>query len=86
MFTLGASHMAQMHNSVFRGYNSIYLQAPHIADGEKQDFIRYCLAWYKLVKTHAAAEEANLFPFTEKLLDDKTVWGETHHEHGKEPP
>jgi len=82
MFRLGASEMAQMHNSVFRGYNSIYLQAPYIQETEKSDFIGYCLTWYKLVETHAKDEEANLFPKVEELLGDK-VFAETHKEHGR---
>jgi hemerythrin-like domain-containing protein len=83
MFTSGASHMCQMHNSIFRGYNSIYQQAAHIKDGDKADFVGYCLSWYKFVKTHADDEEANLFPMVEKLLDDSTIWGDTHKEHGE---
>jgi hemerythrin-like domain-containing protein len=73
--------MAQMHNSIFRGYNSIYLQAPYIRETEKSDFIGYCLTWYKLVETHAKDEESNLFPLVEELLGDK-VFAETHKEHG----
>lgn len=81
MFTIGASHMCQMHNSIFRGYNSIYQQAAHIKDGDKASFIGYCLTWYKFVKTHADDEEANLFPLVEQFLEDKNVWADTHKEH-----
>jgi hypothetical protein len=78
--------MCMMHNSIFRGYNSIYLQAPHVRDQDKQDFIGYCLTWYKFVSTHAADEEANLFPLAERVLRDEALFGETHKEHGTTLP
>jgi hemerythrin superfamily protein len=82
MFTVGASHMGNMHNSIFRGYNSIYHQAPHVLQADKAGFIGYCSTWYKFVKTHADDEEASLFPKVEELLKDKSIWAETHKEHG----
>jgi hemerythrin-like domain-containing protein len=74
--------MALLHNSIFRGYNSIYQQAPHIKDADKSDFIGYCLTWFKFVKSHHDDEEENLFTKIEELLQDKDIWAETHKEHG----
>jgi hemerythrin-like domain-containing protein len=74
--------MALLHNSIFRGYNSIYLQAPHVQDADKADFIGYALTWFKFVKSHHDDEEESLFTKIEELLDDKTVFEETHKEHG----
>lgn len=82
IFVSGASHMALLHNSIFRGYNSIYLQAPHVRDADKADFVGYALTWFKFVKSHHDDEELNLFTKIEDLLDDKTVFEETHKEHG----
>ncbi|KAH8595765.1 hypothetical protein B0O99DRAFT_594086 [Bisporella sp. PMI_857] len=82
LFTAGASHMCILHNSKFRGYNSIYQQAPHIAESEKLDFIGYCLTWYKFLISHADNEENSLFPRTEELLEDRTIFEESHKEHG----
>ncbi|KAI1175611.1 hypothetical protein F4777DRAFT_549255 [Nemania sp. FL0916] len=81
MFTTGATHMALLHNSIFRGYNSIYQQAPHVKDADKYDFIGYALTWHKFVKSHHDDEEASLFPKVEELLKDKTIWEGTHKEH-----
>lgn len=81
LFSTGASHMALLHNSIFRGYNSIYLQAPHVKDADKPDFVGYCLTWYKFVKSHHDDEEESLFTKVEDLLDDKAVFEETHKEH-----
>lgn len=81
LFTTGASHMALLHNAVFRGYNSIYLQAPHVKDVEKDDFVGYCLTWFKFVKSHHDDEEQTLFPKVEALLD-ANVFEDTHKEHG----
>ncbi|EGZ76907.1 hypothetical protein NEUTE2DRAFT_52908 [Neurospora tetrasperma FGSC 2509] len=81
IFTSGATHMALLHNSIFRGYNSIYQQAAHVADQDKADFVGYCLTWYRFVKSHHDDEEQSLFPKIEDLLQDKTVFDETHKEH-----
>ncbi|KUI57384.1 hypothetical protein VP1G_04661 [Cytospora mali] len=81
LFSTGASHMALLHNSIFRGYNSIYLQAPHVQEADKADFIGYTLTWYKFVKSHHDDEEQSLFTKVEELLEDKTIFEETHREH-----
>ncbi|KAK3329934.1 hypothetical protein B0H66DRAFT_466381 [Apodospora peruviana] len=81
IFTSGATHMALLHNSILRGYNSIYQQAPHILDHDRADFISYCLVWHKFVKSHHDDEEETLFTKVEELLNDKTVFVETHKEH-----
>lgn len=75
--------MAMVHNSIFRGYNTIYHQASHVKDVDKADFVGYCLTWYKLVHTHAENEEAGLFLRTEELLGDETIFVESHEEHGE---
>ncbi|KAI2628171.1 hypothetical protein GGS21DRAFT_528061 [Xylaria nigripes] len=81
IFTTGATHMALLHNSIFRGYNSIYQQAPNIKDAEKVDFIGYALTWFKFVKSHHDDEEVSLFTKVEEVLDDETIWEDTHKEH-----
>ena len=80
--------MALLHNSALRGYNSIYLQAPHVKPADYADFIGYCLTWHKFVKHHHDDEEANLFPKVLKVLgkEDKDVWATTHEEHGTPLP
>lgn len=82
MWTEGASHMCNVHNSVFRGFNSIYLQAEHVQDQDKADFVGYCLTWYKFVSTHAMEEKEVLFPAVEKMLGE-AVFQDTHKEHGE---
>ncbi|KAH8655763.1 hypothetical protein BX600DRAFT_483020 [Xylariales sp. PMI_506] len=81
MWTAGASHMCNMHNAMFLGYNSIYNQALHVNDASKADFIGYCLAWHKFVISHAENEETSLFLRVEQLLDDNTIFQEAHAEH-----
>ncbi|KAK0730200.1 hypothetical protein B0H67DRAFT_25699 [Lasiosphaeris hirsuta] len=81
IFTSGATHMALLHNSIIRSYNSIFLQAPLVLSQDKADFIGYSLAWYRFVKSHHDDEEANLFTKVEELLEDKTVFDESHKEH-----
>ncbi|KAF2812276.1 uncharacterized protein BDZ99DRAFT_383436 [Mytilinidion resinicola] len=82
-FTIGASHMAVLHNAMLRGYNSIYLQAPHVKPEDYADFIGYSLTWFKFVKGHHDDEEANLFPKVVEVLgkEDGEIWGKTHGEH-----
>jgi hemerythrin-like domain-containing protein len=74
--------MAHIHNAILRGYNSIYLQAPHVKDVDKAAFVGYALTWYRFVKSHHDDEENELFPAVEQVLNDKEIWGETHKEHG----
>ncbi|KAI0126850.1 hypothetical protein BJ170DRAFT_630248 [Xylariales sp. AK1849] len=81
IFTTGATHMALLHNSIFRGYNSIYQQAPHVKPDDKSAFVGYCLTWFKFVKSHHDDEEDNLFTKIETLLDDKSIWADTLKEH-----
>ncbi|OAQ88871.1 hemerythrin HHE cation binding domain-containing protein [Purpureocillium lilacinum] len=85
MWTEGASHMCNLHNAIFRGYNSMYLQAPHVRDADKADFLGYCRTWSKFVRTHADKEEGELFPDAERLLKDE-VFKHTHEEHGRSHP
>ena len=82
LFTTGATHMALLHNSILRGYNSIYLQAPHVQEADKAAFIGYSLTWFKFVKSHHDDEEETLFTKVEELLNDKEVFADTHKEHG----
>ncbi|KAL1297869.1 hypothetical protein AAFC00_006392 [Neodothiora populina] len=81
IWTTGATHMALIHNAILRGFNSVYLQAPHVKPGDYSDFIGYSLAWYKLVKSHHDDEEAELFPKVEGVLNEKGIWEETMLEH-----
>lgn len=81
-FTTGATHMALLHNSILRGFNSIYNQIPYIQEDDKSDFVGYSLTWYKFVKSHHDDEEANLFSKIEDLLQDRSVFAESYKEHG----
>ncbi|KAJ2975009.1 hypothetical protein NQ176_g5754 [Zarea fungicola] len=81
LFTAGATHMALVHNSMIRGFNSIYLQAPYIDEKLSPDFIGYSLTWAKFVASHHHDEEDNLFGKVSELLDDKDIWTETKKEH-----
>lgn len=75
--------MCLLHNSIIRGFNSIYQQAPHVPESETAHFIGYALTWHRFVESHHDDEEANLFTKVEEVLDDKNIWAETHEEHGK---
>ncbi|KAF1833411.1 hypothetical protein BDW02DRAFT_570081 [Decorospora gaudefroyi] len=81
IFTVGATHMAHIHNAILRGYNSIYLQAPHVKDAEKAAFVGYAMTWFRFVKSHHDDEELELFPKVEQVLGSKEIWKETHKEH-----
>ncbi|KAF2728412.1 hypothetical protein EJ04DRAFT_477391 [Polyplosphaeria fusca] len=81
LFTTGATHMAHLHNSILRGYNSIYQQAPHVKDADKADFVGYSQAWHTFVTSHHDDEEAQLFPKVEDAVGTKGIWDESHKEH-----
>lgn len=86
LFTTGATHMCLLHNAIIRGFNTIYLQAPHIQDADKAAFIGYSQTWFRFVKSHHDDEEDNLFPKVQDLLGDEAVWNDTHEEHGTRFP
>ncbi|KAF2258904.1 hypothetical protein CC78DRAFT_586536 [Lojkania enalia] len=81
IFTLGATHMAHIHNAILRGYNSIWHQAIHVTHEDKVDFIGYAQAWFKFVKSHHDDEEIELFPKVQEVVGTKGIWDETHKEH-----
>ncbi|KAJ5893277.1 ZIP zinc transporter-domain-containing protein [Penicillium taxi] len=82
LFTTGATHMALLHNSILRGFNTVYLQAPHVQDADKDAFIGYSQTWFRFVKSHHDDEEENLFPKVQDLLGgDEGLWKETLDEH-----
>lgn len=82
IWTKGATHMALLHNAILRGFNSIYLQAPHVKVEDYTAFVGYSLTWYRFVKSHHDDEEAELFPKVDDILKEDGIWNETHQEHG----
>ncbi|KAF7511256.1 hypothetical protein GJ744_005153 [Endocarpon pusillum] len=65
--------MALSHNSLIRGFNSIYQQAPRLSPSDHKDFICYCLAWHNCVEKHHDYEETFLFPAIEKATGVKGI-------------
>ncbi len=60
--------MSHVHNTLIRGLNSIYLQAPHVSSPiDIRDFLFFCAAWVKTVEHHHDTEERTLFPAIEKF-------------------
>jgi hemerythrin-like domain-containing protein len=78
-----ASHMTISHNSIIRGFNGIYQQAPRIGAPDQDDFIGYCLAWHTFVHTHHHYEEIFLFPAIEEAVGEKGVMDGEVSEHGE---
>jgi hypothetical protein len=74
--------MTLSHNSLIRGYNGIYQQAPKISMRDYPDFIGYCLAWHRLVESHHYFEEIHFFPAIEKATGQKGVMDGEVEEHG----
>jgi hemerythrin-like domain-containing protein len=55
--------MANVHNTLLRGLNSIYLQAPHVSElADIMDLMFYTKAWAASVHVHHASEETVFFP------------------------
>lgn len=75
--------MALLHNSLIRGYNSIFLQAAHVRDEDKADFVGYSKTWVRFIKSHHDDEEDLLFPEIKGMLSDQHVCGDMHEEHGE---
>ena len=60
--------MTHVHNTLIRGFNSIYLQAPHVnLPADIRDLLFFCAAWVKTVEHHHDTEETTLFPAIEEF-------------------
>ncbi|KAL6705071.1 hypothetical protein ACN47E_007330 [Coniothyrium glycines] len=66
-----AVEMANVHNLILRGLNSIYLQAPKISKPvDVADFMLYIIAWADTVHHHHSVEESMFFPEIEKIAQE----------------
>jgi hemerythrin-like domain-containing protein len=66
-----AIEMANVHNTLLRGLNSIYLQAPHITEPtDIADFLLYTKAWADTVHHHHSLEESILFPVLQDIAKE----------------
>jgi len=74
--------MILSHNSLIRGFNGIYLQAPRIPASDYPDFIGYCLAWHRCVEGHHEYEEKYFFPAIEEATGEKGVMDGEVEQHG----
>jgi hemerythrin-like domain-containing protein len=63
-----ANEMAWAHNSMLRGLNAIYLQAPHIPSEDAQDFQFFIASWAEWVLHHHKIEESEMFPAFQSVL------------------
>ncbi|KAH7319685.1 hemerythrin HHE cation binding domain-containing protein [Stachybotrys elegans] len=68
-----ASEMALIHNLIFRGLNSIYLQAPHIQSADTLSFVNYMHQWCRAIDIHHRGEEAEFFPAIEKAAGEAGI-------------
>lgn len=68
-----ASEMTHVHNIMFRGLNSIYIQAPHIKPEDAAAFSHYMQIWYGWLHAHHEGEEAILFPGIERLAGEPGI-------------
>ena len=54
--------MTWAHNAMLRGLNAIYLQAPHVQQGDAVDFLFFIASWSAWVLHHHIIEEKQMFP------------------------
>lgn len=67
-----ANEMSNLHNSLIRGMNCIYLQALHVyKTKDKDDFLKFISFWCGFVHHHHDVEEDMLFPQLEELTSNK---------------
>ncbi|VBB80616.1 Putative protein of unknown function [Podospora comata] len=81
-FDRAASEMANAHNLMIRGLNSIYLQAPHITAPDVKPFCRYIAAFTNLIHVHHHGEETHFFPEVERLSGVEGIMETNVHQHG----
>ncbi|KAI0140464.1 hypothetical protein GGR57DRAFT_520775 [Xylariaceae sp. FL1272] len=82
-----ASDMAQAHNVLLRGLNSIILQGPSLCASKNantkdtKDFLKYIHCWIKMVHHHHWVEETFIFPEVAKLSDNPKLMEEPQLQH-----
>jgi hypothetical protein len=59
--------MVAVHTVLTRWLNSIYLQAPHIPEAERKNFIIYAKYWANTLHHHHTGEETFFFPDVEAV-------------------
>jgi hemerythrin-like domain-containing protein len=66
--------MANVHNALLRGLNSIYLQAPFVTSpADIADLLLYTQAWADTVHIHHSHEESIFFPRVDALAQEAGV-------------
>src|SRR4051812_39434105 len=78
--------MSLAHNSILRGLNSIYLQAPHIPSSLVPSFLTYCQCWAESMSHHHHAEESFFFPEIERVTGEKGLMTRNVEQHEKFTP
>lgn len=79
--------MANVHNVIIRGINSIYLQAPYIKSATESsttnisDFLFFIKCYCDLVELHHSAEENFLFPSIAKLAAQPDIFTKSVDQH-----
>lgn len=73
--------MANVHNMVLRGLNSIYLQAPHIKPADEKSFLGYSSCLYDLLHVHHRGEEEILFPAIVEMSGERGVMDQNIEQH-----
>jgi hypothetical protein len=53
--------MVCIHNTIIRGLNSMYKQAPNLSPSDYKPFIGFSMTWYKIVHHHHLNEEEHFF-------------------------
>lgn len=72
-----------VHNTLLRGLNSIYNQAPNIRPEDYKEFIGYSLSWHSVLYDHHTGEEEHFFPGIEEAVGEKGLLDGSVEEHSK---
>lgn len=78
--------MVVIHNTLIRGLNSIYVQAPHVKTDDYAAFIGYSLCWSDMLSSHHAGEESIFFPGIDAGAGEKGLINAKIHQHGQHVP
>jgi len=81
-----ASFMTLMHNILIRGMNSIYNQAPFVAEADLADFVAYSGVFCEVLDNHTRGEEVHMFPEIEKATGQQGLMSFNTSEHDQITP
>ncbi|CAJ2513393.1 Uu.00g015120.m01.CDS01 [Anthostomella pinea] len=81
VFVDTASEMACVHNTIIRGLNAVYNQAPHVHPQDKKSFLHFAQTMLVYTDVHYRGEETMFFPAVEAMAGEEDIMAANVEQH-----